>query len=305
MRLNKAFGMALLLGWASMSVSAGEKELEISVVDFTPRFLEFYEAAQEAKDKGERFALWQEHYDFVALPPGLPDRDERARAMLEEAWPDYPDYVDRIRAGVDAMDPAPEPALKAAARLLDAVGEIPSITLLYYAGMLEDNAFFAPQPDGSLIVALPAEMDPDRRELIMSHEFTHAIHYAITDLAYGPELTVAGLVLMEGVAMKATQLLFPDQPEVAHMGTSEEWVSRCHDRTDEIIATMSKDWSTTGEDAINNLTLGEGNTGMKREAYCAGWHLVERLLKDEYSLDELARIPENEIPELFQGVLKP
>jgi len=33
-----------------------------------------------------------------------------------------------------------------------------------------------------------------------------------------PEDTVVGLVLSQGIAMRKTQQLFPDQPEVAHMG---------------------------------------------------------------------------------------
>ena len=267
----------------------------IHIMDFTPRFLSFYEKAIEEDDADRRFELWKKHYDFVALPPGLPDRDERARKMLDEAWPKYPGVLDRIRPGVSALSPAPEPMLEQVGELLDAGDKLPSIMLLYYVGMLEDNAFFAPQPDGTLLVALPAEMDEERRETIMAHEFAHAVHHALSDLTHGLEDSVAERIFSEGIAMRATQALFPEKSDHKHLGGEPEWQEACHQNLDKILAGLPEHLESAGPEHVNRFTLGEGITGLKREAYCAGWYLVGRMLDEGSTLADLVRIPEAEV----------
>jgi hypothetical protein len=61
----------------------------IEVVDLVPKFLAFYEKAKSANGgMDSTFELWEEHYNFAALPP-VEEKREMARAMLEEAWDQY------------------------------------------------------------------------------------------------------------------------------------------------------------------------------------------------------------------------
>lgn len=272
-------------------------EIEFSQNDITPRFLAFYEMAREVDDPEKRFELWQEHYGFVALPPGVPDRDERARAMLDEAWPQYPEVIDRIRTGIEALDPPPESVANRVVELFDAEGRLPPLTLLYFVGMMENNAFFAPIPEG-LFVALPAEMAPERREITMAHEFTHAVHHVLGD--FGFDNTVAALVFKEGLAMHASRRLVPGRPDAAYLTTDEAWLARCSDRLETIIVAMQPEFHLRGDAARNKYTVGEGNTGMEREAYCAGWHLVGRLIEKGHDFAGLARVAEDDIPAMLE-----
>lgn len=287
-----AFSLSLI---SSVSLAGVPGKSGINVVDLTPRFLAFYEKAIEVDSADERFLLWKEHYDFVALPPGLPDRNERARKMLDEAWPNYTDVMDRIKLGISSLSPSPVPALEQAAELLNAEDDIPSITLLYYVGMLEDNAFFAPRPDGSVVVALPAEMDPGRRDTAMAHEFVHAIHNSLSDLVLGPEGSIANLVLSEGIAMHATRTLFPKKPDTEHLGGNQEWQQACHQRIDVILDQIEAVLEIRGPETVSRFTVGEGLTGIEREGYCAGWYLVDRLLEGGRTLAGLVRVPESQV----------
>ena len=291
-----ALALAILLAGTTPGTEATEG---LPVIDRTPAFLAFYEAARDANGPDERFAIWKERYGFVALPPGLPDRDARARAMLDAAWPGYPEVIDRVRAGTGSLGLDARKQLDAVMELLASDGHPPEIKLLYYVGMLEDNAFAAPQPDGSIVIALPAEANPQDRPSALVHELVHAVHQSLSHVAAGPSGSVAGLVLSEGLAMHATRALLPDLPDAEVLNGDPEWIRRCSGETGRILSGMRPHLHSTGADAINRFTMGGGTTGMPREAYCAGWHLTAELLQDGASLADLARIPEGRVVDLI------
>lgn len=257
------------------------------VVDLTSRFLAFYEAAKTLRNGNERFAVWKDKYDFVALPPGLPDRDERARRMLADAWPRYADAIERIRSGPQELEP--QGILEDVAALLEIRGEIPSISLLFYVGMFEGNAFFAPQPNDSLLVALPVEVPNLELEVSLAHELFHAVHHSLRDQGARREVSVASLVIDEGLAMWASRELFPGRPMSTYTRGRGEWSKLCRSRLDEILQGLKRDLRRNDQRFLNNLTVGHGVTGLKREAYCAGWHSVGALLADGYTFAEMAR----------------
>ncbi|MGK7295019.1 MAG: hypothetical protein ACNS61_04205 [Candidatus Wenzhouxiangella sp. M2_3B_020] len=290
-----AFALAILFAGTMPDTEAAEG---LAVIDRTPEFLEFYEAALGADGPDERFAIWKKHYDFVALPPGLTDRDARARAMLEAAWPDYPDVIDRIRGGAGSLGLDARKRLDAVMELLAADADPPAIRLLYYVGMLEGNAFAAPQPDGSVVIALPAESAPQDRSSSLVHELVHAVHQSMSDIGVGPSGSVAGLVLSEGLAMHATGLLLPTLPDADLLNGDPAWMRRCSREAGRILSGLRPHLHRTGAESVNRFTMGDGVTGMSREAYCAGWHITAELLKDGASLADLARTPEDRVVDL-------
>lgn len=296
--------LAWILVMQPGTASADEAQTaSFRVVDLTPRFLEFYAQATNAESAEERFALWKQHYDFVALPPGLPDRDERAQRMLEAAWPRYAEVLDRVEVGSAGLSPSPAVVIARVAELFEIRDGLPPITLLYYVGMFDDNAFFAAQPDGTLFVALPAEMSPARRELVMAHELAHALHYGLSQGVPDADRSVAALVLSEGIAMHTTRALFPEVVDERHLGGGEGWAEACHAGVGQILQALPEFLEAQGAEVRNRFTLGEGVSGLNREAYCAGWHLVGRLLEGGWTLAELARLTESELVEVLGAVL--
>ncbi|MCC5870432.1 MAG: hypothetical protein JJU27_18170 [Gammaproteobacteria bacterium] len=286
------------VGLAAALLSPGIAEVaksSIRVVDMTPQFLAFYEKAVSEPDPARRFELWKEHYGFIALPPGLPDRDERARALLDVAWPDYAALMETLEAGAYSLSPQPGALLEQVAKLLGIGDAVPPIILLYYVGMFEGNAFFAAQPDGSLVVGLPAEMSQEHREVVMAHELAHALHHSMTGLAVGPEGSVADLVISEGIAMHTTRAIFAEQPDHVHVAGSRDWLTGCDEQVVEILQALSSSLDAQGPEAVNRMTVGLGFTGMEREGYCAGWHLVGHLLDNGSTLADLVRMSEREV----------
>lgn len=44
---------------------------KIEVINFVPKFLAFFEQANdEINDMDDKWGLWEEHYSFAAVPPG-------------------------------------------------------------------------------------------------------------------------------------------------------------------------------------------------------------------------------------------
>lgn len=288
-RMKKSFIIAIgcLVLSASNANEPDLQDVEIHVADMTSRFMSFYEQAKDYDSAEKRFELWKERYNFVALPPGLSDRDARAREMLDDAWQDYPDVIKSIETATEDLNP--EPILTKVADLLGFEEELPPVRLIYYVGMFDGNAFFAPQPDGTLVVALPVEEAPGRLELSMAHEFVHALHFSASGPRSGPESNVAALVLSEGMAMHASRELMPNWSVSDYMGSDGEWVERCNQRIESILIGIEGSLNESGQESLNRFTMGDGNSGMKREAYCAGWHLVDRLLGNGHEYSEIAK----------------
>ncbi|TVS09008.1 MAG: hypothetical protein EA417_21340 [Gammaproteobacteria bacterium] len=134
--------------------------------------------------------------------------------MLDEVWPRYAGVLDRLESGVEVLSPAPETVIGRVAELLDLRGAL---------------------PDGTLVVALPAEMAPERRELAMAHEFLDAYHHVLSEGVLVDDGSVGALVLSEGVAMYATRALFPDVSDARHLGGEQGWVEACHGRIDQVL----------------------------------------------------------------------
>jgi hypothetical protein len=297
-----ALGLAVLAPSAGAAQVTAEPALEVRVNDLTPQFLRFYEAAvAEEADADRRWELWQEHYGFAALPP-VAERDSLARAMLDEAWERYPEVIDRVRAGVAAMDPAPEPALRQVAELLEADRPI-TVDLLVYVGMLEGNAFFAAQ-EGQLFVAIPIEDDPEHRGRTLVHEFTHAVHHVLAGLSGGWERTIAQTLFLEGLAAHATAAILPGGTPATYLDHRPGWLAEADARGGEILRGIRPHLREDASEQVMRFTMGEGTTGTEREAYYAGWVVVERLLAEGHTLAELARIPEEAIPEVVEGALE-
>lgn len=285
---------------AAPAAALAQPRVTLQVTDLSPKFLAFYDAAAAEPDAGRRFALWKEHYDFAALPP-VPQRDSLARVLLDEAWPRYPQVMERIRAGVAGMQPAPEPTLRAVAGLLGVTDTI-TVRLVAYVGGLERNAYFY-QMNGPLTVAMPLEEDAAWRELVMVHEMTHAVHHRLAGFSEGWERSIARTLFAEGLAARAAEALHPGRPAAAYVEQKPGWFAAADARGDEILRGMRPHLRASDSPTVMRFTMGGGTTGTEREAYYAGWRIVGHLLQRGYTFPQLARIPEGEMPALVDAAI--
>jgi hypothetical protein len=276
--------------------------IEVRIEDLTPKFLAFYEAAEKEKASPDRrWELWKQMYHFAAVPP-TPEGDEIARELLDKAWPRYDGALDRIRAGAAGLTPSPDAAVRSVALLLQPDKPV-KIRVLVFVGAFEDNAFTAAQ-DGKVTTAIPIEMEPFKRALIMTHELTHAVHINMGSFSGGWIRTVGTTVLTEGLAMRVTQNLFPNQSESAIVEMTPGWLAEATARRKEILKGILPALASNKSEDVMRFTMGRGPAGLEREAYYAGWLVVGYMLEHGMTFAQIARIPENEMPARVAEVIK-
>jgi hypothetical protein len=279
---------------SSVATGAAPADITLTVTDLTPKFLAFYDAVEREQAGPERrWELWKELYDFAAVPP-TEEGQAMARALLDKAWLRYPSLLAQIRAGAAAMSPKPEGTVRAIAELLRPQKPA-TVRLLIFVGGFEENAFTAAQNAG-ITVALPVEMSPEQRALVMTHELTHAVHIAMGSFSGGWQRSIGTTVLTEGLAMRVTQKLFPSRPDKDFVEMSPGWLAQAKERRTEILRNIRPHLLSDKNEDLMRFTMGRGPTGLEREAYYAGWEVVGHWLAQGMSFAEIARIPENEMP---------
>ncbi len=285
----------MVVGLGSLG-AAPAPALSITVKDLTPKFLTFYRAATAANaSPDERFKLWKADYDFAAVPP-TPQGDVIARRLLDQAWPKYPGVIARIERGAAGVAPSPEATLRRVAAELHPDGPV-RLNLLVYVGALEGNAFTAAE-GRKVTVALPVEQGPYERGPMMAHEFVHAVHISMGTNAGGWIRTIGETVLAEGLAMRVAQHLYPDRPAASfvEMSTEPGWLAKSEGQRSAILTDVKSALASNKSDDLLRFTMGAGPTGLDREAYYAGWVVVDYWTRHGLSFADIARIPEAQAP---------
>ncbi len=271
----------------------------VHVTDLTPRFLTFFETAQ-GLDADARFDVWRQTYGFAAVPP-TPQGEAMARSLLDTAFERYPSVMPRIEAGAGGMGIDPGAAASEVAVLLG-VDQPIEIDFIAFVGGFEQNAFTfrARRPT----VAVPVEADPAYQALAGRHEIVHALHMEMAGLSGGWERSIAQLVLQEGLAMRATQALMPDRPDLEHLSAGPEWWARANERRREILIGTLPLLSASDGASVTRLSMGPGVAGLRREAYYLGWIVVGRLLGEGWTFPALARVSSEDMPDLIRGAIE-
>lgn len=275
--------------------------VSLSVTDLSPKFLALYdEAVKEKASPDARWELWKRMYHFAAVPP-TPEGEKMARSLFDQAWPRYPSVLDRIRGGASTITPVAELQLNSVAALLRPDKPV-HIELLVYVGGLEDNAFTVAY-GGQIKTAVPIESPPDTREMLMTHEFTHAVQIGMGSFSGSFERTIGTIVLTEGLASRVTHKLFPNRPETDSIEFTHGWLKQAEQHRVEILRGIRPFLSSDKPEDIERFTIGPGPIGLEREAYYVGWLVVGNWLANGMSFADIARIPEKEMPQRVEAAI--
>lgn len=260
----------------------------VQVRDLTPRFLDFYRTAvAEHASPDRRWELWKEKYDFAAVPP-IPSGQALARQWLDEAWPQYPAKLSRIRAGAADIVPSPQTQLAQVVSLLQPA-DSGQVQVTVFVGTFHHDAFASGKIGGVWRIAIPIEESNAELALSMTHEFTHAVQRSSGQWA---GQTVGGAIFSEGLAMRVTEKLNPGFSPETYTTSTKEWLDTCAAKLPEVFRDLQGHLNDTGGQAVSQFTLQKGGAGFDREIYCAGWFTVGRLLQEGKSFPALARLPQ-------------
>src|SRR6185312_14230302 len=95
----------------------------------------------------------------------------------------------------------------------------------------------------------------------------------------------------------------PGAPKSLYTWRSAPWLARCMRDSDAILRGIRPYIAKADADTTTRFTYGRGTTGLKSEAYCAGWILAGNLLEHGYTFRRLAKIPEAEMPRFVTASL--
>jgi uncharacterized protein YjaZ len=113
------------------------------------------------------------------------------------------------------------------------------------------------------------------------------------------------LVLTEGLAMRVVEALEPGRPEYTYVAQGQEWLDTARSRRNAVLEGIRDHLADTGNSAVQRFTFGEGTTGLRREAYYAGWEIVGELLRSGMSFHEIATAPVARFPALIERAITP
>lgn len=285
---------AALLAPGLTSQTPATPSVSLTATDLSPKFLAFYdEAVKQHASPDQRWELWKKMYHFAAVPPTA-EGEKMARALLDEAWPRYPSVLNRIRGSAGSIVPQAERQLNAVAGLLRPDKPV-HINLLIYVGCLEDNAFTVGR-DGEITTAIPIESSSDTREMLMTHEFTHAVQIAMGSFSGSFQRTIGTIVVTEGLASRVTEKLFPNRPAADSIEFTSGWLKQTEQHKTEVLKGVRPFLSSDKLEDIGRFTIGPGPAGLEREAYYAGWLVVGDWLSHGETFADIARVPEKQMP---------
>ncbi len=302
--MRKFHGVAAVLALLirTDATAADESPITLEVRDITPKFLEFYEAAQkENAPPDRRWELWKQMYDFAAVPP-TDEGNKIAREMLDKAWPRYASALDVIRGGAARLTPDPHQAVRSIAELLNA-DKPATVRLRVYVGAFDNNAFTMAQ-GGKITTSIPIEMEPEPRALIMTHELAHAVHIAMGTFSGGWIRSVGATVGSEGLALHVGRKLFPAETDERIVEHTAGWLKGANEKRREILQGILPALESDKSEDVMRFTMGNGTTGREREAYYVGWLVVGEWLRSGMTLADVARIPENKMPQRVRRTIE-
>ena len=273
---------------------AASKSHVLDIDNRVSKFELFYmHATAKPLDPGMRFKLWQKEDGLAAVPPG-PAGDAMARKLLDAAWDRYPALQPRLGALENTAVHTAHEMFTRDNDILGTANDPIRSRLVLYVGQFDNNAFTVPPMDGKpATVLMPVENT--NLKIALAHELAHSIHLQLARVKNAFGAPVGETVFLEGLAMRTAQRAAPGLSDAAYteMPGDKGWFANCAAHKSAVFKGVALDLSKSGQAIAMKYTFGRGNTGMQREAYCAAWFVMGKLIERGRKLPELARIPEN------------
>lgn len=290
----------------AISVAAAHAADATHVLDIdnrVPKFETFYaDATAKPVDADARFRLWHDEDGLAAVPPG-PDGDAMARELLDAAWPRYPALVPQLAALTKTAEDEGRASFDRVNTLLD-TKDVPVHTrLILYVGQFDNNAFTMPAMEGKPVTVL-MPVENAILKVALAHELTHSVHIQLAHVQNSFGAPVGETMFLEGLAMRTSEAAVPGLPETAYtqIDPNDHWLATCYAKKDAVLKDIMPDLDKSGREIAMKYTFGQGNNGMQREAYCAAWIVMGKLLQSK-SLPELARIPEDRMVSVIRAAM--
>lgn len=276
---------------------------DLHVENLAPKFLKFYAAAASASvTEPQRWALWRKDYGIAAVPP-TPAGLALARKQLDEEWSRYGKLLPTVNGREESAERDAREVLPRVKALLGAGAASTPVDLVLFVGQFDGNEFTVPprRPGDPPTVVMPIETHDIRYAL--TQELMHAVQIDMAGLHNGFNAPLGETVLTVGVAMRGTERILPGAPKSLYTWRSAPWLARCMRDSDAILRGIRPYIAKADADTTTRFTYGRGTTGLKSEAYCAGWILAGNLLEHGYTFRRLAKIPEADMPRFVTASL--
>jgi hypothetical protein len=285
---------AVLLAANAASAASAPHVLDID--NRVGKFETFYaDATAKPIEADARFKLWQSEDGLAAVPPG-PDGDAMSRKLLDDAWSRYPALAPKLPALEKAAEDTARGMFAKDNDILGTANDPVHTRLILYVGQFDNNAFTVPPMEGKpATILMPVENI--NLKIALAHELTHSIQLQLVPVKNSFGAPVGETMFLEGLAMRVSQRAVPGLPDEAYtsMPDDKTWWPNCVAKKDAVLKGILPDLDKSGHDIAMKYTFGQGNTGMQREAYCAAWFVMGKMLDSGKTLPELARVPEDQM----------
>jgi hypothetical protein len=302
--ISKALFFGSLVSLVSIAANAADATHVLDIDDRVGKFQTFYaDATAKPIAPDARFQLWQKEDGLAAVPPG-PDGDAMARQLLDAAWDRYPALMPTLPSLTKTAQDAARTSFDKINDLLDTKDVAIHSRVILYVGQFDDNAFTIPPMDGKpATVLMPVENAI--LKIALAHELTHAVHIQLAGVKNSFGAPVGETMFMEGLAMRTSQAAVPGLPETAYtqIDPNDHWLANCYAKKDAVLKGIAADLDKSGHEIAMKYTFGQGNNGMQREAYCAAWIVMGKLIASGKTLPELARVPEDKMVDTIRAAM--
>jgi len=299
LRLPLCAGALLLL--ASPAFAANHA---LDVDNRVGKFETFYaHATAKPMDADARFKLWQTEDGLAAVPPG-PDGDAMARKLLDDAWSQYPALTPKLDGLEKAAEETAREMFARDNEILGTANDKIHTRLILYVGQFDNNAFTIPPMEGKpATILMPVENI--NLKIALAHELTHSIELQLVPVKNSFGAPVGETMFLEGLAMRTSQRAVPGLPDSAYtsMPNEPDWMPNCVAKKDAVLKDIAADLDKSGREIAMKYTFGQGNHGMQREAYCAAWFVMGKLIDSGKTLPQLARTPEDQMVGVIRAAI--
>lgn len=98
--------------------------------------------------------------------------------------------------------------------------------------------------------------------------------------------------------------MVPGRPVTDYVEHKPGWWAEANQRREAILEGILPALEAEDSETVFRYTIGTGPGGVEREAYAAGWWVIDHLRRSGMSLAEIARVSEQDMPGLARRAIR-